>query len=61
MSAQSETNEVFKRLPSIPKKLHSEFKLCCVKKGISMQSASEVAIMDWIKRNNQEVTRESET
>ncbi len=37
-----------KRLPLIKKTIHTELKSICVAKGISMQEASEQAILDWI-------------
>jgi hypothetical protein len=45
------TDNKRQRLPFIPKEIHSQLKVTCAAKGISMQEASEEAILDWIKKN----------
>lgn len=42
-----------KRLPSVPKDLHAQFKLECVKRGITMQQAAEEAIKNYINTISQ--------
>ncbi|WP_172959772.1 hypothetical protein [Thiomicrorhabdus aquaedulcis] len=52
---EQKSNEM-QRLPLIPKELHSEFKMVCVAKNISMQQASEKAIENWVRENKNSVT-----
>ncbi len=49
------SNTEMQRLPLIKKTIHTDLKSICVAKGISMQEASEQAILAWI------ATKEKET